>query len=87
MKDIEKTTISVPIVIMLPSILGPNFCGEEIMSWELHRIVKSWVKTKDREVKRIIQPIPEWLIWSLMKGRNEDTSATETEMTKVTCPY
>ena len=40
-QDIEKTTTSMPIVVMLPSILGPIFCGEEKTSWELHRIVKS----------------------------------------------
>ena len=28
-KDIEKTTKYVPIFVMLPSILGPIFCGEE----------------------------------------------------------
>ena len=28
-QDIDKTTVSVPIVVILPSILGPIFCGEE----------------------------------------------------------
>ena len=27
-QDIEKTTTYVPIVVMLPSIIGPIFCGE-----------------------------------------------------------
>ena len=40
-QGIEKTTTSVPIVVMLPLILGPIFCGEDKTSWELHRIVKS----------------------------------------------
>ena len=28
-QDIEKTTTSVPIVVILPSIFAPIFCGEE----------------------------------------------------------
>ena len=40
-QDTEKTTTSVPFVVMLPSILGPIFCGEEKSPWELHIIVKS----------------------------------------------
>ena len=69
-QDIEKTTTSVPIVVMLPSILGPIFCGEGKTSWEYHRIVKSWVEPKDREVKQLVRPSLEWLIWSWVKGRN-----------------
>ena len=61
-KGIEKTKTSVPIVVMLPSILSPIFCGEEKTSWELHRIVKSWVEPKDREVKRLVRAILEWMI-------------------------
>ena len=75
-----------PIVVTLPSILGPISCGERKISWELHRIVKAWVEPKDREVKRLVRPILEWLIWSCVKGRNEDTSAAETDMTMVTFP-
>ena len=71
---------------MLPSILGPIFCGEEKTSWELHRIVKSWVEPKEREVKRLVQTILEGLIWICVKGRNEDTSSAETDMTMVTLP-
>ena len=85
-QDIEKTTISVQIVVMLPSILGPIFCGEENNSWELHRIVKSWVEPKYTDVKRLVRLILEWLIWSCVKGINEDTSATETDMTVLTLP-
>ena len=69
---------------MLSSILGPILCGEENTSWELHRIVKSWVDPKDREVKQLVLPIIEWLIWIYVKGRNEDTRATETDMSVVT---
>ena len=69
---------------MLPSILGPIFYGEEKTPWELHRIVKSWVEPKYKEVKWLVRPILEWLIWSCVKGRNEDTSAAETNMTVVT---
>ena len=72
---------------MLPSILGPIFCGEEKTSWELHIIVKSWVEPKYKEVKRLVRPILEWLVWSCVKGRDEDTSAAETDMTVVTLPY
>ena len=71
---------------MLPSILGPILFGEEKTSWELHRIVKSWVEPKDTEVKRLVRPILEWLIWRHMKGRNQDTSAAETYITVVTLP-
>ena len=71
---------------MLPSILRPIFYGEEKTSWELHRIVKSWVKPKETEVKRLVRPILEWLIWSFMKVRNQDTSVAETDMTVVTLP-
>ena len=39
------------------------------------------------EVKRLVYPILEWLIWSCMKRINEDTSAAETDMTMVTLPY
>ena len=87
MQDIEKTTTSVPIVVMLPSILGPIFCDEEKSSWELHRIVKAWIEPKERELKWLVHPILEWLIWSYVKGRNEYTSAAEIDMTVVTLPY
>ena len=71
---------------MLPSILGPIFCGEEKTPWELHQIVKSWVEPKDKEVKRLIRPILERLIWSCVKVRNEDTSASEIYMTVENLP-
>ena len=67
MQGIEKTTTSVPIFVILPSILGPIFCGEEKTSWGLRRIFKSWVEPKDREVKRLVRSILEWLIWSCVK--------------------
>ena len=86
MQDTEKTTTHVPISVMLLSILDAIFCGEEKMSWELHIIVKSLVDPKDREVKRRVRPILEWMIWICMKGRNKDTSAAETDMTVVTLP-
>ena len=86
-QDIEKTTTSVPIVVILPSTLGPIFCGEGKRSWELHRILKSWVEPKYREVKQLVRPIIEWLICSCVKGRNEDTSAAQTDTTVVTLPY
>ena len=38
-------------------------------------------------MKRLVRPIIEWLIWSCTKGRNEDTSAAETDMTVVTLPF
>ena len=60
---------------MLPSILGPIICGEGKMSWELHIIVKSWVYPKDKKVKRLVRPILDWMMWSCVKGRNEDTRA------------
>ena len=85
-QDIEKTTTYVPIVVMIPSILGPIFCGEEKNAWELHIILISWVEPRDMEVKRRVRPIIECLIWSCMKGRNEDTSAAETDMTVVIIP-
>ena len=86
LQDIEKTTPSVPIVVMIPSIFDPIFCGEKKTLWELHRIVKSWVDPKDKEVKRLVLPILEWLIWTCLKGRSEDKSAAETYMTVVTLP-
>ena len=57
------------------------------MAWQLQKIVKPWVDPKDRKVKRIVRPIVEWLIWRCVKGINEDTSATETDMSVVTLPY
>ena len=45
------------------------------MSWELHIIVKSWVYPKDKKVKRLVRPILDWMMWSCVKGRNEDTRA------------
>ena len=41
----------------------------------------------DMEVKRIFCPILEWLIWSYVKERNEETSTVETDMTVVTLSY
>ena len=49
--------------------------------------MKAWVDPKDREVKRIVLPIIEWLIWSLAKGRNENKSVAEIDMTVVTLLY
>ena len=49
----------VPIVVMLPAILGTIFCNEGKTSWELHRIVKVWVDPKYREVKQLVRPILE----------------------------
>ena len=40
----------------------------------------------DKDVKLLVHPILEWLIWSYRKGRNEDTSAAETDMTVVIIP-
>ena len=71
---------------MLPSILGPIFYGEEKTPWKLQRIGKAWVEPQDREVRRLFHPILECLIWSCAKGRNEYTSATETDMSVVTLP-
>ena len=70
-QDEGKTTTYVPIVVMMPAIFGPIFCYEEKKSWELHGIVKVWVEPKDREAKRFVRPIIEWLIWSCVNGRNE----------------
>ena len=54
--------------------------------WELHIIVKSLVEPKDKEVKRLVRPMIEWLICRWVKGRNEETSAKETDMNVVTLP-
>ena len=54
------------------------------MSWELQIFVKAWIDPKDREVKQLILPILERLIWSCMKGRNKETSATKIDMSVVT---
>ena len=86
MQNIEKSTTSVPIVVILPSIFGPIFCGEGKMSWELHIIVKALVQPKDREMKRPVRPILEWLIRSCVKVRNEDKSSADTDMSVVTLP-
>ena len=75
-----------PIVVILPAILGPIFCDEGKISWELNGIVKAWVEPKEREVKRFVHSILEWLIWICVKGRNEEISATETDMSVVTLP-
>ena len=48
--------------------------------------MKSWVEPNDKEVKRLGYPILEWLIWSCVKGINEDTNAAETDMIVVTLP-
>ena len=50
------------------------------------KIVKSWVDPKDKEVKRLVPTILEWMILSSVKGIYEDTSAAETDMTVVTLP-
>ena len=71
---------------MLPSILGPIFCGEEKTSWELHIIVKACVEQKYKEVKQIVSHILEWLIWRCVKERNKKTSAAETDMSVVALP-
>ena len=52
----------------------------------MHIIVKSWVEPEDKDEKRLVCPIFEWLIWSCVKGINEDASTTETDMTVVTFP-
>ena len=44
------------------------------------------MKPKDRDVRRVVRPILEWMIWSFMKGRNEDTSGAETDTSAVTLP-
>ena len=75
-----------PIVCMLPAIICSIFCDEEKTSWDLHGIVKAWVEPKYREVKRLVRPILEWLIWSCVNGRNKETSATGTYMSVVTPP-
>ena len=48
--------------------------------------MKTWVDPRDKEVKRLVCPIHEWMIWSCVKGINEDTSDTETDMTVATLP-
>ena len=52
----------------------------------MHRIVKAWMEPKEMELKWIVHPILEWLIWSYVKGRNEDKIAAETDMSVVTLP-
>ena len=52
----------------------------------MHRIVKAWVETKEKEVKRLVYPILELLIWSCVKLINEEISIVETEMNVVTLP-
>ena len=85
-QDMKTITTHVLIGGMLPSILGPIFCGEERVSWEMQRIVKAWVYPKYSEVRQIVLPIIEWLIWSCAKGGNEDTRAAETYISVVTLP-
>ena len=85
-KCFKQTTTYVPIFFMLPSILGPIFCDEGWISWELHIMMKSWVDPKDRIVKRPVRPILEWLIWICVKEINEEKSAAETDMSVVTLP-
>ena len=58
-QDIEKKTTYVTVVVILPLILGPIFCDEEEKLWDFHKIVKSGVEPKDREVKRFVCPILE----------------------------
>ena len=53
----------------------------------MHRILKSWVKPKYEEVKRLFLPIIDGMIWSCVNGRNEDASATETDMSMLTLTY
>ena len=48
--------------------------------------MKGWLDPKDREVKQLVRLILEWLIWICVKGRNEETSASETDMSVVTQP-
>ena len=49
--------------------------------------MKGWVETRYTDVKRLVIPILEWLLWSFLKGINEDTSASETEIIVVKLPY
>ena len=49
--------------------------------------MKAWVDSKDRNVKQLVRPILECMVWSSVKGRNEETSASETEMSVVTLPF
>ena len=49
--------------------------------------MKAWVDPKEREVKWLVLPILEWLIWSCVKRKNEDICAAETDMSVVTLPY
>ena len=72
---------------MLPSVVGPISCDQEQMSWDLHEIVKAWVKSKYRWVERLVFPILEWMIWRSANGRNEETSASEIDIRVVTLPY
>ena len=87
MQDEGKPATYVPIVFMLPSILGPIFCDEGKTSREFPIIVKSWIEKKYREVKQLFRPIIEWLIWICVKGRNQEKSAAEIDMSVVTLPY
>ena len=48
--------------------------------------MKAWVEPKNREERWFVRPVLEWLIWSCVKGRSEETSSTETEMRVVTLP-
>ena len=73
MKDKDKTTTYVPIVFMLPTILGPILCDEGKTSSLLHGIVKVCLEPQYTEVKRIVHFILEWMIWSYVKGKNEDS--------------
>ena len=85
MQDMREK--NVPIFVMLPASLGPIFCDENKMSWQLHRFLKAWVQPKDREVKQFSPSILEWMIWSCVKGGIEETNATETDMSVVTLLY
>ena len=48
--------------------------------------MKSWVEPTDKEIKWLVCPIRECLIWICVKGRNEYTSAAETDIPVVTLP-
>ena len=46
--------------------------------------MKALVDPKYKEMKLLVRPILEWMIWICVKGINKETSAAETDMSVVT---
>ena len=83
----DRMVTNIPQVIMLPTLLGPVFADDTKTAWDLYVIVKEWMAPRDDEVRILVRPILEWLLWSSLQGRNKDTSLAETKnLAAVTLP-